>query len=452
MPVIRTLASHEIRGRGFGMPELDQVANFLAAQFRGPGLQAAGDQKGIMSRAYQCHSLPMSRAVATRSVEKGCSKMTTTNGREVVIIGGGIVGTAIAYFLGKAGVKSVVVERDSVGSHASGFAYGGLSPLGGSGIPGPIADIAQEGMRLHRAFAHSLPDETGINLEYRQRPSLTLAFTHQEVQQAQASLAWQQQQPGYTARWSDATEAKTIEPRISEKTIGAVFIEGTAEVEPYRLVLALARVAENLGARIRHGRVTGLKRQGERVTGVILEHGEMACDTVVLAMGPWSGETSAWLHVPIKVRPLKGQILRLRAPGPPFTCSIGWGGNYATTKPDGLLWAGTTEEEAGFHEHPTTEGRDTIITSLLKMIPSLTDAQLAQHTACLRPLPLDELLLLGPVPGWQGVYMATGAGRKGILLGPAMGRITADLITQGNSHIRIDAFDPGRFARQSELA
>ena len=365
---------------------------------------------------------------------------------EVVIIGGGIVGTAVAYFLGQAGVKSVVVERDSVGSHASGFAYGGLSPLSGRGIPGPLAEVAQEGMRLHRDFAHSLPDQTGVNIEYRQRPSLTLAFTDQEVQNIQASIAWQQQQPGYTVRWVEAAEARTIEPRISEETVGAVFIEGTADVEPYRLVLALTRVAENLGARVRHGRVTGLKRQGERVTGVVLEHGEIPCDTVVLAIGPWSGETSSWLNVPIEVGPLKGQILRLRAPGPAFECSIGWGGNYATTKPDGLLWAGTTEEEVGFNENPTTEGRDMIIASLLKMIPSLTDAQLAQHTACLRPLPADELLLLGPVPGWQGVYMATGAGRKGILLGPAMGRVIADLIIQGKSNLDIDAFDPGRFA------
>jgi glycine oxidase len=370
-----------------------------------------------------------------------------SSGSDVVIIGGGIVGTASAYFLAKAGVQSVVVERDSVGSHASGFAYGGLSPLSGAGIPGPIAVVAQEGMRLHGEFARSLPADTGINIEYRLRPSLALAFTDQEVSQAQASLAWQQQQPGFTVRWVDAAEARDIEPRISEQTLGAVFIEGTADVEPYRLVLALTRVAENLGAVIRHGQVIGLKRQGERVTGVVLEHGEIACDTVVLAMGPWSGATSAWLHVPIEVRPLKGQILRLRAPGRPVECSVGWGGNYATTKPDGLLWAGTTEEEAGFNEHPSTEGRDRIIAALVQMMPSMTEAQLAQHTACLRPLPADGQLLLGPVPGWEGVYMATGAGRKGILLGPAMGRITADLILKGTADIPLDAFDPSRFAR-----
>lgn len=371
-----------------------------------------------------------------------------TNSHDVVIIGGGIVGVVTAYLLGKAGIKSVIVERDAVGSHASGFAYGGLSPLSGHGIPGPIAEVAQEGLRLHREFADSLPQETGVNIEFRLRPSLNLAFTEEEVQKAQAALPWQQQQPGFSVRWLEAADAKAVEPRIADQVLGAVYIDGTADVEPYRLVLALTRAAENLGATIRHGKVIGLRRQGEQVTSVVLENGEIACDTVVLAMGPWSAEISAWLHMPIEVRPLKGQILRLHAPGPALECSVGWGGNYATTKPDGLLWTGTTEEEAGFSEHPSSTARDQIIASLLKMLPSLSDAQLAQHTACLRPLAADENLILGPVPGWQGVYMSTGAGRKGILLGPAMGRAIVELVTGGGSELAIDAFRPDRFGKK----
>jgi glycine/D-amino acid oxidase-like deaminating enzyme len=127
---------------------------------------------------------------------------------------------------------------------------------------------------------------------------------------------------------------------------------------------------------------------------------------------------------------------------------VGWKGNYATTKPDGLLWTGTTEEEAGFDENPTQTARDQIIDSLLKMLPSMTEAELVEHTACLRPLAADEWLLLGPVPNVEGVYMATGAGRKGILLGPAMARATADLIVKGHASISLDAFDPGRFAQR----
>jgi glycine oxidase len=367
----------------------------------------------------------------------------------VVIVGGGIVGMATAYYLAKAGTPSIVVERDAIGSHASGFAYGGLSPLTGAGIPGPLAQVAQDGMRLHRHLAESVVEETGIGIDFRVRASLALAFTPAEARRLQSALAWQQQQPGYTVRWLDAAAARRVEPRIADEAIGALSIEGGADVEPYRLVLALTRAAERLGVSVRHGRITGLRRQGARVTHVILERGEIACDTVVLALGPWSAEASSWLDVPIDVRPLKGQILRLQAPGPPVAYSVGWGHNYATTKPEGLLWAGTTEEEAGFDEETTPEARDDIGVALVKMLPVMTEAQVVHQTACLRPVASDGLLLLGRVPGPDGVYMATGAGRKGILLGPAMARALADLILTGKSRLALDAFAPGRFAATS---
>src|SRR5437899_3449067 len=274
---------------------------------------------------------------------------------DVVIVGGGIAGMTTAYYLATSGVRSLVVERDAIGSHASGFAYGGLSPLSGFGIPGPLAEITQDGMRLHRELSKCLLEETGIDIDFRVRSSLALAFTEADVLRLQAALPWQQRQPGYAVRWLDAAEARRVEPRISEETIGAVLIDGTADVEPYRLVLALTKAAEEMGASVRHGRVTGLRRDGRRVTGVMLERGEVACSAVVLGLGPWSGETSSWIDTPIEVRPLKGQILRLQAPGPPVACSVGWGHNYATTKTDGLLWAVTTEEEPGFDEEARPE-------------------------------------------------------------------------------------------------
>ena len=366
---------------------------------------------------------------------------------DVVIVGGGIVGMATAYYLAKGGVPSMVIERDAIGSHASGFAYGGLSPLSGFGIPGPLAEIAQDGMRLHRELAESLAEETGMDIDFRVRPSLALALTEADVRRLQAALPWQQRQPGYAVRWLDASEARRVEPRISEETLGAVLIDGTADVEPYRLVLALTKAAEEMGATVRHGRVTGLRRNGGRVTGVMLERGEVACSAVVLGLGPWSGETSSWIDTPIEVRPLKGQILRLQAPGPPVACSVGWGHNYATTKTDGLLWAGTTEEEAGFDEESTPEARDEIGAALVRMLPAMADAQVVHQTACLRPLASDGLLLLGRVPALEHVYMATGAARKGIVYGPPMGRAIADLILTGSTKIALDAFNPGRFVK-----
>ncbi|MDA0769582.1 MAG: hypothetical protein BZY79_02390 [SAR202 cluster bacterium Casp-Chloro-G4] len=364
---------------------------------------------------------------------------------EVVIVGGGVVGIATAYFLGLAGVRSTVIERDSVGSHASGFAYGGLTPLSGAGIPGPVYPLAKEGLRLHSEFAKSLPEETGVATEFRLRPSLSLSFTEDEVDEAKGPLAWQQEQDGYRVEWVDAAKAMEIEPRVSEEILGGVYVEGVAEVEPYKFILALTQAAEKMGATVRHGNVNGLRTSGGKVTGVVTETGEIPCGAVVIAIGPWSADASSWTGLDIPIRPLKGQILRLKAPGAPFDCSIGWAGNYANTKMDGLLWTGTTEEEAGFDENPTAAARDQIMASLLKMIPSLLDAELVQHTACLRPLSVDGIPILGPVPGLEGAYIATGAGRKGILLGPGMAKALTDQILKGAADFPIEPFSPARF-------
>jgi glycine oxidase len=365
---------------------------------------------------------------------------------DVVIVGGGIAGMTTAYYLAKSGVPSVVFERDAIGSHASGFAYGGLSPLSGFGIPGPMAEIAQDGMGLHRELDKNLLDETGIDVDFRLRASLALALDETDARRLQAALTWQQRQPGYAVRWLEAAEARRVEPRISDETVGAVLTEGGGAVEPYRLVLALTRAAEQRGVTVRHGRVIGLRREGARVTGVVLERETLSCGTVVLALGPWSAEASGWIGVPIDVRPLKGQILRLQAPGPPVECSVGWGHNYATTKTDGLLWAGTTEEEVGFDEESTLAARDEIGAALLRMLPAMADAQVAQQTACLRPVTSDGLLALGAVPGLDGVYVATGGARKGILYGPAMGHAIADLVLGRVPRVGLDPFAPGRFA------
>ena len=374
----------------------------------------------------------------------------TTETADVVVVGGGIAGISTAYFLGQAGVKCVVIERDSVGSHASGFAYGGVGAVGGAGSatgdPGPSHAVATEGVRLHKELAERLPEQTGVDIEFRPRPALSLVFTNEEMAAAKSSLRWKQSQEGYSVDLLDAKQAREVESRISLKTIGAVYVEGTYDVDTYRLVLALTQAAEGLGTVVKHGAVTGVESSGGSVKAVNLEDGKIACDKVVLAMGPWSGEASEWLGVPIEVRPLKGQILRLRVPGPPFTASIGYDSDYATTKRDGLLWTGTTEEEVGFDEEPTTAARDQIMASLINMIPSAADGRLVRQTACLRPLASDRLLVLGRVPGWDGVYMATGGGRQGIVLGPAMGKITADLIIAGRADLPIAAFDPGRFS------
>ena len=372
---------------------------------------------------------------------------------DVVIVGGGLVGAATAYFLAGEGVDCVVVERDGIASHASGFSYAALGTFDEAGMDGAHFDVASLGMRLHHELAESLLDETGVNVEFRERPSLSLAFDEDEVVAAQSPegaerdrRSWEVDVQGYTVQWLTTEEALQVEPRINPAVLGAVYTEGTCDVNAQRLTLALAMGAEQRGARIVKGTVTGLSREFGRVRGVTLDEGEIECDRVVVATGPWSEAASGWLGVPIRMQPWKGQILRLRLPGPPIRTSVGGGDHFASTKPDGLTWVGPTFEDAGIDETTTDWARDEIMAGVTKNVPSLAEGEVVVHTACVRPLSADRKLVLGKVPGLEGAYTATGGGRLGLMLGPAMARLTADLIAKGTTTVPLDEFDPGRFA------
>ena len=377
----------------------------------------------------------------------------TTSTSDVVIVGGGIVGAATAYYLACRGIASTVVERDRVAAHASGFSYAALGTFDEAGMDGAHFDVASEGMRLHRELADLLPAETGTQTDFRDRPQLWLAFTDEEMEEARNPTGWAKRKQewevddqGQRVRIVDADEARRIEPRITPSALGAVYTEGTADVNAHRLTVALAAAAEKRGATIRTGAVVDVERSGGRVTGVVLESGRIDCGSVVVAMGPWSESASDWLGVPIRMSPWKGQILRLRLPGSPIECSVAGYDHFASTKPDGLVWVGPTFEDAGIDETTTPEGREEIMAEVVKIVPSLAEGELALHTACVRPLSADRKLILGRVPGLEGAYAATGGGRLGLMMGPAMGSLTAELIATGSTSVPLDEFDPGRFA------
>ena len=163
-------------------------------------------------------------------------------------------------------------------------------------------------------------------------------------------------------------------------------------------------------------------------------------------MGPWAGLMSSLFGFPIPVKPQKGQTIRVKALGPPFKTMITWSTNYSTTtRDDGLIYHGATHEDSGFNEEPTIEGRDNLLQSLVTLAPSLIEAEVALQTACLRPIPDDGLPIIGKVPDWPDVYLATGHGRKGILLSPVTGHIITELILKGDTSIPIDPFSITRF-------
>ncbi|MEE9162892.1 MAG: FAD-binding oxidoreductase, partial [Candidatus Neomarinimicrobiota bacterium] len=229
--------------------------------------------------------------------------------------------------------------------------------------------------------------------------------------------------------------------------------EGNGQVDSYRLTLAYAKGAEMRGAQVVAEEVTGLQRCGERVTGVVTSKGTIGCDSVVLAMGAWTGQAEKWAGFPLPISPLKGELLILKykeAQYWPFFV-VGYDTTDGQELPthlhmqaDGLLSVGPTVEPGLFDNVPTQKARNDIMQRATRLMPCIAEAQLVGHVGGPRPNPPDGTTVLGPIPGWEGLFTAVTL--PGIMCSALMGRIIADLIFQRPLPVSIEPFYPKRLA------
>ncbi len=366
---------------------------------------------------------------------------------DVVIIGGGAAGCAVAYYLAQAGVKSTIIEREGVASQASGYSAGGLNPLEGTHIPGPLGALAMESFRLHLGIWDNLRADTEVDFQPRITALTKVAFDESEIPALQGSVdTFSAAGDGFSGEWLDLPQLRELEPRLSPEIIAAVQLRGNAALDSQQFTKVLAAAAGLRGAEVRSAAARGVRINSGRVESVILEDEEIDCGQLVLAAGPWSREAEPWLDVALPVDPLKGEILRLEIDGPPLPSDFTGGGSSLYAKPDGLVWCGATEEWQGFNKETSESARKTLWQAAARLMPPLAQARLDRHTACLRPVTPDWLPIIGQAPGWDNVYLATGAGKKGILLCPAIGKAIADLMTAGQTDLSIENCSPARFA------
>lgn len=359
---------------------------------------------------------------------------------DVAIVGGGVVGAAIAYFLAQRGAQPLVIEGTEVAHGASGKAAGLLSP----GLPHDDGDTAllapliARSVALHGALAELL--DGPATYDYRRYETCLIARDEAEA----ATLDGRARE--LSAEPVPPEQVGKRFPWLDRPVAGAL-AQPTAQLDSKKFTERLIESARGMGASLRMGRAKGLVGGEDFVAGVELEDGVVTAETTVLAMGPWSLRAAAWLDLPIPVRPLKGQILHLEPPAeaPPGGFSD-MDGHYVVTRPTGVVFAGTTEEEAGFDTEPTDAAREDILATLAQFTSRLGGMRVVDQTACLRPLSGDGLPLIGPAPGRQGAFVATGHGRKGILLSLATGEAIAELVMEGrSSEVDLTPFEPARF-------
>ena len=376
---------------------------------------------------------------------------------DVVVIGAGVVGCSVAYYLSREGIKVTLLEQESIGSGASAHATGSLSLLGAEFSPGASFQIARASYAEFQQIVPELESATGIDLLYQRRPSLRLALDDEEADLIRNLMVWQQ--PHVKMHWIDTQEVHSIEPRLSPSIIGAVYEDESAQLDSYRLDLALARGAELKGAKILYREVTGLITSGPTISGVKTASGDINCGTVVVAAGTWSRAFAPWLGFPVPIRPMKGERLLLNHPGEPLKVLISSPKRgHMISRMDGFISVGSTGgrdydrkelflgEE--FDRRPTETARLELLQRAIDVFPDLERAELVQQLAGSRPLSPDGKPIIGPVPGLESVLLATGHATKGIHLGPITGRIITDYICHGSTRVVSDMgqFLPDRFA------
>ena len=371
----------------------------------------------------------------------------TNRATDVVIIGGGAAGAGAAYYLGQRGIKVTILERESIGSKASGFNAGGLNPLEGHGWPEPLQPMALQSFNLHQDLWGSLPGQTGIDYHGRLSSIIKVALDENELPELRETLQIfnNAPEPGFSAEWLEREDVLALEPRVTPHALAGVRAVGNGALDGLEFTEALGVAAQQVGAEVVTGTAVGLRLGNGRVEAVVTDDGEIPCGALLIAAGPWCRNAEPWLDIAIPVDPLKGQIIRMKPDGPGLDHELTGGGSSMYNKPDGLIWCGATEEEAGFDLSLTDDARESVTAKAMRLMPSLANAEVALHTACLRPVTPDWLPIVGQAPGWENVYICTGGQKKGILLGPAMSKGIAEIIADGETGISLDGCDPARF-------
>jgi glycine/D-amino acid oxidase-like deaminating enzyme len=350
--------------------------------------------------------------------------------------------------LAKEGTSVTIVERDSIGNHASGFALGLLNPTNETGA---IEALNHQSFGMHKELLEVVQDESRVDAQVLTMPHLELALEESEIPELRTEVERINGFDGFKSSWLEPTAIRKLEPRISEDVHGGVVVEDVIMLDSYNLTLATAQAAESHGVEIVLAEATGIIYDKDRAVGVNVGSGKIDCDAVVLALGPWSGTAGLWVDVDIPIVPQKGEIVRVEGFDSPLgmhihgvtlgsSCSV-------VQKADGATWlAATSEDGTGFDVTPSGAALESLSRRGTRMIPEIESHQMVLHTACMRPTAPDGDPILGKIPGKEGAFVATGTGGKGILLAPIIGKAMADLVTTGETDIAIAEFGLDRFS------
>lgn len=351
---------------------------------------------------------------------------------DVAIVGGGIIGLSIAWRTREQGLSVTLLERDRVGRGTSHVAAGMLAPVSEVEFGTAGRRVLELGLRsaeLWPGFAGELEETTGTDVGLLRTGTLVVARDEDEARELERRLAFRRSLGLRTERLR-ASEAREREPGLAPTVRLAIEAPDDHSVDPRLVLAALRRACELAGVAVReHAAVesVALDGHGERAIGLLLRGGErVRAAHVVLAAGPWSGRIEGLpAAAQVRVRPVKGQILRLRDPAGPGLLSrvARFEGGYLVPRADGSYALGATVEEQGFDLSPTAGGVYELLRDASELVPGIDELHIEELSVGLRPGTPDNAPVIGP-GALDGLVWATGHHRNGILLAP----LTAELL------------------------
>lgn len=359
---------------------------------------------------------------------------------DIAIIGGGIIGCAIAYELAKRQVDVLLIEKASrIGTEASWAGAGILTSHASTHEPYPI--LCRESLALYPSLAEELKAETDIDIEFNRCGTLSVYFNEKEAS-GLIGLAERRVNRGFTAEVLSAEEAKELEPAVSSSIAGAVLFPQDGHVRNPKMVAALAKGAAKYGAKFLLGNpVTGFDRINGKTIGVVVNGETIHANSFVIAAGCWTGNLTTLLDVPVSILPVKGQIVLLETMPPRIQRTIDGLGIYIVPRSDGKILLGATVEYVGYDKTPSVDGVKQMIDAAIGIAPELAQSAFVKTWAGLRPY-YKKGPCLGYIPGYDNIVLASGHFKNGILLAPITGKLIAELMTTGNTSLSLEPFIP----------
>lgn len=342
---------------------------------------------------------------------------------DVAVVGGGVIGLAVAWRARRRGLTVRVLDRGQLGAGTSNVAAGMLAPV--SEADPNERDLLQLGLQSARrwpSFAAELQDVTGLDVGLRETGTLLLARDRDEAEHVGREQDLRERL-GLEVRRVLPSEARRLEPALAPSLRLALELPHDHAVDPRAVVAALAEACRREGVDLRPGTDVPDPRA-------------LDADRVVLAGGPWAGGP---------VRPVKGQSLLLRDPAGPGMVDrvLRWEGGYLVPRGDGRYYLGATMEERGFDTSVTALAVHELLRDASELVPGVLELELAETLCGLRPGTPDNAPVLGPDPEDERLVWAAGHFRHGILLAPATADLVAGVLA---GEPAADAFSPARFA------